>query len=149
MGDELAQDNDTTYRADPALADYNRWMHRPYFDDAAAARRHDPATVEGRVFAWIRALVRTRARLRALHAAGESAVLQPDSPHVLAWRRRHPRSGHFVGLVNFSEEPTGVDVRVLTGLGVLETVLASHGPPRVQDGRLWLAGLSFVWLAEE
>jgi amylosucrase len=149
MGDELAQDNDTTYADDPALADDNRWMHRPYFDDAAAARRHDPATVEGRVFAWIRALVRTRARLRALHAAGESAVLQPDSPHVLAWRRRHPRSGHFVGLVNFSEEPTGVDVRVLTGLGVLETVLASHGPPRVQDGRLWLAGLSFVWLAEE
>jgi len=148
MGDELAQDNDTTYLDDPALAADNRWMHRPYFDDGAAARRHDPATVEGRVFGWFRALVRTRAGLPALHAAGESAVLQPDSPHVLAWRRRHPRSGHFVGLVNFSEKPAGVDVRLVAGLGVLDTVLASDGPPRVEDGRLWLPGLSFVWLAE-
>ena len=57
MGDELAQGNDATYRADPALAEDNRWMHRPYFDDAAAARRHDPGTVEGRVFGWFRALV--------------------------------------------------------------------------------------------
>jgi amylosucrase len=149
MGDELAQDNDTTYRADPALADDNRWMHRPYFDDGAAARRHDPGTVEGRVFRWFRALVRTRARLIALHAAGESAVLATDSPHVLAWRRRHPRSGHFVGLANFSDQPTTVDIRTLDGLGVLNTVLASDGPPAVENGRLRLAGLSFVWLAEE
>ena len=117
MGDELAQGNDASYRADPALAEDNRWMHRPYFDDGAAARRHDPGTVEGRVFGWFRALVRTRAGLSALHAAGESAVLPTDSPHVLAWRRRHPRSGHFVGLVNFSDQPTTVDVRLLAGLG--------------------------------
>ncbi len=149
MGDELAQDNDTTYLDDPELAEDNRWMHRPYFDDAAAARRHDPGTVEGRVFGWFRALVRTRAGLPALHAAGESAVLTPDSPYVLAWRRRHPRSGHFVGMVNFSEQPTTVDARLLDGLGVLDTVLSTDGPPLVQDGRLRLPGLSFVWLAEE
>ena len=149
MGDELAQGNDASYRADPALAEDNRWMHRPYFDDAAAARRHEPGTVEGRVFGWFRALVRTRAGLSALHAAGESAVLPTDSPHVLAWRRRHPRSGHFVGLVNFSDQPTTVDVRVLAGLGRLDTVLASDGPPPLENGRLRLAGLSFVWLAEE
>jgi amylosucrase len=94
-------------------------------------------------------LVRTRARLIALHAAGESAVLATDSPHVLAWRRRHPRSGHFVGLANFSDQPTTVDIRTLDGFGVLNTVLASDGPPAVENGRLRLAGLSFVWLAEE
>jgi amylosucrase len=149
MGDELAQDNDTTYLDDPELADDNRWMHRPYFDDAAAGRRHDPLAVEGRVFGWFRALVRTRAGLPALHAAGESAVLTCDSPHVLGWRRRHPRSGHFVGLVNFAEQPTTVDARVLDGLGALDTVLSSDGPPLAQDGRLRLPALSFVWMAEE
>lgn len=149
MGDELAQDNDTTYLDDPALASDNRWMHRPYFDDAAAARRHNPVTVEGRVFGWFRALVRTRSGLQAMHAAGESAVLTPDSPHVLAWWRRHPRSGHFVGMVNFSEQPTTVDARLFDGLGALDTALSSDGPPLVQDGRLRLPALSFVWLAEE
>jgi len=149
MGDELAQGNDTSYQHDPAVAADNRWMHRPYFDEAAAARRHDPSTVEGQVFGWFRALVRARASLHALHAAGESAVLTPDSPHVLAWRRRHPRSGFFVGMANFAEQPATVDGRLLDGLGRLHTVLASDGPPLVQSGRLRLPGLAFAWMAEE
>jgi amylosucrase len=148
MGDELAQGNDTSYLDDPALAADNRWMHRPYFDEAAAARRHDGATVEGRVFGWIHALASVRRELPALHAAGESAVLEVDSPHVLAWRRRHPRSGHFVGMVNMAEHSVSIDPRVLDGLGNLETVLASDGPPQVHAGRLVLPALGFVWLAE-
>ncbi|MBC8094040.1 MAG: alpha-amylase family protein, partial [Pseudonocardia sp.] len=63
MGDELAQGNDDTYLDDPARVADNRWMHRPFFDDAAAACRHDPATAEGRVFGWFRALTATRADL--------------------------------------------------------------------------------------
>ncbi|MBN9097646.1 MAG: hypothetical protein J0I49_05985 [Pseudonocardia sp.] len=148
MGDELAQGNDTSYVDDPALAADNRWMHRPYFDEAAAAHRHDPGTVEGRVFGWMHALASTRASLPALHAAGESAVLPVDSPHVLAWRRRHPRSGNFVGMVNFAERAVSIDPRTLDGLGVLETVLSSDGPPLVHQGRLVLPGLGFVWLAQ-
>ena len=82
-------------------------MHRPCFDDGAAARRHDPGTVEGRVFGWFRALVRTRARAaRAARRGGVGGAGRPTTPHVLAWRRRHPRSGHFVGLVNFSDQPS-------------------------------------------
>jgi amylosucrase len=148
MGDELAQDNDTTYLADPALAADNRWMHRPWFDEAAAAARLDPATVEGRVYGWIRALASARADLPALHAAGESAVLEVDSPHVLAWRRRHPRSGNFVGMVNVAEHAVTVGPWALDGLGELPTVLSSDGPLRVHEGRLVLPGLGFVWLAE-
>ncbi len=148
MGDELAQGNDTTYLLDPELAADNRWMHRPYFDDGAARNRHDPVTVEGRVFGWIRALATTRATQPALHAAGESAILPVDAPTVLAWRRRHPRSGHFVGMVNFAEHAVSIGAHALDGLGELETVLASDGPMLVHDGRLVLPGLGFVWLAE-
>jgi len=52
-------------------------------------------------------------------------------------------------LVNFSDQPTTVDVRVLAGLGRLDTVLASDGPPPLENGRLRLPALSFVWLAEQ
>ncbi|QNG55752.1 alpha-amylase family protein [Pseudonocardia petroleophila] len=148
MGDELAQGNDTTYLDDPALAGDNRWMHRPYFDDAAAALRHDPATVEGRVFGWTKALAAARASLPALHAAGRGRALDVDSPHVLAWHRRHPRSGHFVGMVNVAEHPVTVDAHVLDGFGALDTVLSSDGPLLVHDGRLVVPALGFVWLAE-
>jgi amylosucrase len=100
------------------------------------------------VFAWIQRLAQARRELPALHAAGESELLAVDDPHVLAWRRRHPRSGHFVGLVNFAEHPVSVDVRAFEGLGDLETVLSADGDLLLRDGRAQLPGLGFVWLAE-
>jgi amylosucrase len=148
MGDEVAQGNDTRYLADPALAEDNRWMHRPWFDENAAARRHDPSSVEGRVFAALRELVRARAEQPALHAGGESAVLDVGSPHVLAWRRRHPRSGNFVGLVNFAEHPVSFDAHALDGLGELHTVMSSDDAVQVRSGHVHLPGLGYVWLAE-
>ena len=148
MGDELAMRNDHTYLDDPALADDNRWMHRPRMDWAAAARRHDPATTEGRVFAGLQRLAAARKDLLALRTGGESAVLGVDNGAVFAWRRRHPRSGTFIGLANFSEEPQTVDAAVLGGYGWLETALSSDGPLQVREGRAHLPGLGFVWLAE-
>ena len=50
MGDELGLSNDPSWAEGPAQAGDNRWMHRPPMDWEAAERRHDPATVEGRVF---------------------------------------------------------------------------------------------------
>ncbi len=148
MGDELAQGNDLGYADDPALAGDNRWMHRPWFDVDAAARRDDPTGVEGRVFGWMQRLVRTRRDLPALHAAGESQLLAVDDTRVLAWHRRHPRSGNFVGMVNFGEEPASVDARAFAGMGELETVLSSDGALAVRAGRAHLPALGFVWLAE-
>ncbi len=147
MGDELAQGNDESYLLDPALADDNRWMHRPFFDEAAAARRHDPETVPGRIFGWLVALGEARRQLPALHAAAETTVLDVGSPSVLGWRRRHPRSGWFIGLANVSEHPVSIDARVLDPYGELETV-ASSDRARMQNGELRLPGLGFAWLAE-
>ena len=148
MGDELAQGNDESYLADPELAADNRWMHRPFFDDAAAARRHDPESIEGRVFGRLVELGRVRAQLPALHAAGETTVVDVGSPQVLGWRRRHPRSGWFIGLANFAEHPVSIEARVLSPYGDLEPVLSSDGTVAVRNGQLRLPGLGFVWLAE-
>jgi amylosucrase len=148
MGDELALRNDLSYLDDMALADDNRWMHRPVMDWAAAARRTDPSTVEGRVFGRLRDLVEARKRTPALRTGGESQILGVDNGAVFAWRRRHPRTGHFVGVANFAETEQSVDVAAFDGSGWLETVASSHGPLDVHDGRAHLPGLGFVWLAE-
>src|SRR3954464_1997425 len=68
MGDELGLGNDDAYRDDPARADDNPWMHRPPMDWAAAGRRHDAATVEGRLFGGLRRLVEARRATRVVHA---------------------------------------------------------------------------------
>jgi amylosucrase len=148
MGDELAMRNDHSYLDDPALADDNRWLHRPRMDWAAAARRHDPATLEGRVFGWMKRLVEARQDLLALRAGGELEILGVDNGAVFAWRRRHPRSGTFVGLANFAEDRQSVNAAPLGHFGWLETALSSDGPLEVREGRAHLPGLAFVWLAE-
>jgi amylosucrase len=148
MGDELALRNDTGYLVDPARVPDNRWMHRPPMDWAAAERRHDGTTVEGRVFGWLCRLGEARRSLPALHAGGEFAVLDVGNPHVLAWRRRHPRSGTFVGLANVSPAAQLVDADTVTGFGAFSPVLASDGHPEFRADRLLLPGLGFAWFAE-
>jgi amylosucrase len=148
MGDELALRNDRGYLADRERAPDNRWMHRPPMDWAAAARRGDPETLEGRVFGRLRRLGEVRRSLLALRGGSATEIVDAGSDAVLAWRRRHPRSGAFVGLANFSPHPQGVDADTVTGFGSFAPVLASDGPPEVRDGRLVLPGLGFAWYAE-
>ena len=148
MGDELALRNDTGYLADPERAPDNRWMHRPPMDWTAASRRTDPATLEGRVFVGVQRLGEARRALPALRAGGDSAVLDVGNDAVLAWRRRHPRSGTFVGLANFSRAPQTVDADTVTGFGTFVPVLSSDGPPELRADRVLLPGLGFAWYSE-
>jgi amylosucrase len=148
MGDELALRNDTGYLADAARAPDNRWMHRPPMDWAAADRRHEPASLEGTVFGWLRQLGSVRRSIPALHGGADCQVFDPGSPHVLAWRRRHPRTGTFLGVANFSPAAQLVDADAVTGFGTFQLALASDGPPEFRADRLQIPGLGFAWFAE-
>jgi amylosucrase len=157
MGDELAQRNDVSYLDDPALADDNRWMHRPFMDWDAAALRHDPATLEGRVFGWLQRLVRARQETLALRTGGEENILDAGDGRVLAWRRRHPRSGSFVGLANFSPQDVWIDpsrlrheARMAPGSRlVVVTASDTLDGFGTQDSWWRLPGLGFAWLSED
>jgi amylosucrase len=148
MGDEIALGNDYSYVDDPATRGDVRWMNRPWMDWVAAERRHDPATVEGRVFAAFRALVDARRRLMVLRAGGDVRPRWTDAPSVLAYQRLHPRSRPFLALTNFADDEATCDAGILgaTGLVGCDTVCSSDGPLVVRDGRIHLPGLGFVWL---
>jgi amylosucrase len=148
MGDELALCNDSGYLADPERAPDNRWMHRPPMDWAAAERRSDPSTIEGRVFGWMRRLGEVRRSLVSLRGGLESQLLDVGNDFVLAWRRRSPRSGTFVGLANFSPYMQGVDADTVTGFGTYERVLASDDTFEIKYSRLVVPGLGFAWYVE-
>lgn len=148
MGDEIGQGDDPHWSDDPAHAHDNRWMHRPPMDWAAVARRHDPATVAGRVFPAIRRLAEARRSQLALRAGGETELLLPDDPHVLAYRRRHQRSAPFVALANFSDQWQSVHAGLLATAGVVEPehVHSTRGQLDFGDGRLHLPPWGFAWL---
>lgn len=68
-------------------------MHRPHMDWEAAARRADPATLEGRVFAGLRRLASLRATLPQLRAGGQTVPWSTDNPAVFAFLRTHRALG--------------------------------------------------------
>jgi amylosucrase len=155
MGDELALRNDPGWADDPAHAGDNRWLHRPPMDWAAAARRGDPASLEGRVFAALQGLARARQSQLALRAGGETTVLPTENPRVLAYRRAHPRSAPFLSLINFSDDPQAVSAEIIVraGLRAPRLVHSTTGHPGdpgdlgVRAGRVELPAWSFAWLA--
>jgi amylosucrase len=148
MGDELALRNDASWAEDPAHAHDNRWMHRPLMDWDAAARRHDPGSLEGRVFAAIRGLADARRSLLALRSGGRTELLPTENRSVLAYRRVHPRSAPFLALTNFSDVTQRVDAGIIARAGLSEPahVHSSTGRLSMGSGRIDLRPWSFVWL---
>jgi amylosucrase len=148
MGDELALRNDPGWRDDPAHADDNRWMHRPRMDWAVAARRSDPGSLEGRVFAAVRSLAQARRSLLALRSGGTTQILPAGSQAVLAYRRVHPRSAPFLAVTNFSDYPQSIDAAIIAraGLDQPRQVRATTGGPVVSAGQIALPPWGFAWL---
>ena len=101
----------------------------------------DPATLEGRVFARLQRLGEARRALPALRGGGECTVLDVGNDAVLAWRRRHPRSGTLRRAWPTSAgPPQTVDADTVTGFGTFEPVLTSDGPPELRADRVLLPG---------
>ena len=148
MGDELAMRNDSRWAEDPAHRHDNRWMHRPPMDWAAAARRHDPATVEGRVFAALRGLAQARRTLLSLRSGGRTDVLPSENRSVLAYTRVHPRSAPFLALTSFSDVPQSVGTGILDRAGLREPrhVHSTAGTMSTGGGRIELPAWGYLWL---
>jgi amylosucrase len=129
MGDELCQQDDASWSADPTRAADSRWTHRPAFDDRLAADRHDATTPAGRMWAGLRHLVETRRACLALHD-GDATVraFDPGVQSVFGWHRSHPRFGELVGLANVGCEP--IDIAFHPELGPDATDLLSPDDPQ-------------------
>lgn len=104
MGDEVCQEDDRTWREDPARRWDTRWAHRPVFDDGLADRRHDLDSPTGRVWAGLRHLVDARRGCPQLDESGAaSRPFDTGVPALFGWHRRHPRHGDLIGLANVGD----------------------------------------------
>ena len=111
LGDEIATLNDYSYRDHPDHAHDSRWVHRPVTNWENYARRSDPATVEGRVYSGLQALVRLR-KSSHVFAGGDLEVIQTGNEHVLGFVRKHSGQRAII-FANFSESEQVVPVKVL------------------------------------
>jgi amylosucrase len=145
MGDEIGMRNDDSYRADPALARDSRWVHRPFMDWEAAARRVDPGSVEGRVFDGLRHLASVRAATPQLHAATPLEVIDSGVVGVYAVRRPHP-VGPLVALFELGGRPEAIEGDVLTEAGIGRWLDLLSGESGEAGRALALAPYQARWL---
>src|SRR3954470_8071323 len=148
MGDEIGLRNDHGYEAAPARADDNRWMHRPPMDWAAAERRTDPATVEGRLWAGLKRLVAARRATRAVHAQGLSEPIWTGNDHVFGLVREHAGERLLV-LASFTPEPQAVHAAVAhdRGFALSDAAAEPDGRPlRAEGDFVVLAPYQHLWL---
>jgi amylosucrase len=148
MGDELAMLSDQHWDDDLAHADDNRWMHRPAMNWAAADRRGDPKTLEGKAFAAMRGLVDARRSLLALRGGGVTEILPTEINSVLAYRRVHPRSAPFLALTNFSDLTQHIDADVVRRAGLVAPrhVHSTTGELSIDTAGIQLVPWGFGWL---
>ena len=128
MGDEIGLRNDHGYLDVAEHASDSRWLHRPRMDWTAAARRHQAATLEGRIFNGLRAVIDARRSSPELHAAVPLEVVESGDRRVFAFVRRHP-VGPLLALHNMSAEPATVAAGLVQEL-VGPVVVDRLGPSR-------------------
>ncbi len=115
LGDEIGVLNDYTFADDPARQADSRWVHRIRADWDRIARRHDPHTIEGRIFRGLMRLIHIRQQTPAL-AGNDLQVIPTDNPHVLGFVRRHGSKRALI-FANFSERPQTLDGDLLRRYG--------------------------------
>ncbi|MEI8095482.1 MAG: amylosucrase [Spirochaetales bacterium] len=140
LGDELGVENWYGYEKDPAMVKDSRWVHRPLWSDADAAKRHDSTTVAGRVFERLLTLSRQR-KAHAVFGTQGLEVLATGHPSVLAYRKVLGNQRLTV-VGNFSETPVKVWAGV-SGRDLLGSLVQQAQHP------LELPACGLVWLYEE
>jgi amylosucrase len=141
MGDEFGLCNDPVGAADPD----NRWMHRPHMDWEAAERRHDPATIEGRLWAGLRRLIAARRATRAIHVQGITEPLFTGNDHVFALRREQAGEALLV-VANFTADPQPVSRDALRGFPLTDAAAVDGRPLEASQDFVVLAPYQHLWL---
>lgn len=143
LGDEVGQLNDYQYALEEGHDADSRWVHRPHYPAEQYARRHDPATPEGRIFSGLRRMTEVRASTPEL--AGTRLIgFRTNSPGVLGFQRPGEASTVLV-LANFSDGVRQLPAVTFSGFGAAAVELLSGATLRLADG-IALAPHQYVWL---
>ncbi len=146
MGDELALLNYYGYAEEPEHADDNRWVHRPPMPWDLAERRHQPDTVEHRVWHGLRHAIQVRAALPSMDASVETEILDPVNPAVLVFVRRFP-SQTLVGIYNVTPDPQSLPRWVIPVGNWAWDALSDETP--LTDGPLAVEGYQVRWFVQQ
>ena len=138
-GDEIGQQNDYSYKEDPAKAADSRYVHRGRFDWEAAGKRKEEGTVQYRLFQGIRKLKKLRETYPVFLNAASVRTVETYDPALLCLVREF-EGERLTAVFNFSgEEKTAWISEPGTGTDLLsgETLEVKNVPMRPFGAR-WM-----------
>ena len=144
LGDEIGMLNDYSYRDDPDKAADSRWVHRPVMDWERNALRHDPQSIEGRIFQGLRRLIEMR-RSESAFGGNQLQVIDTQNEHVLGYVRTCANQRVLV-YANFSEHEQVIPANQLRLYGLSYDFVDLHSGEPMQLRDLVLEAYDFVCL---
>lgn len=153
-GDEIGTMNDESYKDDPVKMDDSRWVHRPFIDWQKAEKRHQPGTVEYRIFNELKTLIAVHKQLDAFADFNNRDLLEVSNPHLFVFERYqiNKPTDRVLVVANFAPQPQQLDLDDLGRWsyaleGELVDVISGRHPARIND-TLVVPGFGFHWLLE-
>jgi amylosucrase len=152
-GDEIGNLNDYSYISVLGKANDSRWSHRPKIDWEKAERRHQPGTIEYKIFHSLRHMISVRREIPEFQDFNNRQLLDVSDPHLFSFLRVHRyRQTCVLVVANFDANPHYLDLDEIEIFHrkELETFidLYSNTSPLVFNGRLVLPPYRFYWLTE-
>ncbi len=151
-GDAIGMLNSLEYLADPSKREDNRWMNRSHFDWHKAAYRHQPGTIEHRIFNSLKKIIALRKETTAFADFDNRLLLTVDNPNLLAFSRTDPQNSRNRVLVvsNFNTEPQVLPISELQSHGFFRQGdlkdLCSGTRIAVENDTISFPALTCLWL---
>jgi len=152
--DELGTLNDMSYLQDKDKSNDSRWAHRPKIDWEKAERRHQPGTIEYRIFNALKKMIAVRKEIAAFADFNNRDLIHVDNPHVFVFSRTdltHTTGGVLV-VCNFDANPQYLDLAPLSKSFRLDYTrvkdLYSGDSPAIFKDQLVIPPYHFYWLSD-
>lgn len=152
-GDEIATLNDSSYLHDEHKAHDSRWAHRPIINWERAELRHQPGTIEHRIFTALKKMIAVRKEIIPFSDFNNRELIHVDNPHLFVFSRfslTH-HAGGVVVVGNFDAKPQSLDLSALGQGFRLESGqirdLYSGETPAIFKDQLVIPPYHFYWLS--
>jgi len=153
-GDELGTLNDMSFLNDEHKSHDTRWSHRSSINWERAERRHQPGTIEHRIYTALKKMIAVRKEITAFADFNNRELIQVDNPHLFVFSRydlTHSSGGVLV-VGNFDANPQYLDLAPLEKVFRLNYKLAqdlySGDTPAIFKDQLVIPPFHFYWLSD-
>lgn len=154
-GDEIGTLNNCHFLQDENKANDTRWAHRPDIDWAKADLRHQPGTVEQRVFNALKKMIAIRKEIPAFADFNNRELISVDNPHLFVYSRFNLSrpTGGVLAVCNFDSSPQHLDlnqpsIKSVLNYGQIKDLYSGDTPAMFKD-QLVVPPYQFYWLKDQ